>query len=313
LGAEIPPYLPTISGALESALFSAKIKWRFVMSRHQDQFILNLPLDESLAACRSAANGPGWRLTREADTALACMEIPQPGLGFTSPAQVDIGLTSTDDNATRVTLRGSNFGLGPIQSNHVRKQVQLLRQQIEHAGAPAREPNAPATYSRSVVVNGERVSDEELAQLEQKGVRVSDGRYWYDRACGAWGLEGGPTVGFILPGLSVRGPLRADASNGNTGVFINGRQLHLQDVAGLRSLAGTVLPGRWWVDAQGNFGMEGGGLMGNLWLLAQMRRTTVGSGSSHISSSGVTVGGEGGFVYAQGRDALGNPFSVYSG
>jgi hypothetical protein len=285
------------------------------MSSQRDEFTLKLALAECLTVCLSAANGPGWRMTRQSETSLACVEIPQPGLSFSNPAQVEIALADAGSNATRITLRGSNFGFGPIQSNHVKQQVQALRQLIECAAGQARAPASPKTSTRSVVVNGEYLSDEELAQLERNSVRVYDGRYWYDRACGAWGLEGGPTVGFILPGLSLGGPLRAEASGGNTGVFINGRQLHAQDVMALQELAGMVLPGRWWVDAQGNFGMEGDGQMGNLWVLAQMRRGAAAGGrsASYTSASGVTVGGEGGFVYAQGRDALGNYFSASSG
>ncbi|MFO1410301.1 MAG: hypothetical protein U1F06_07990 [Steroidobacteraceae bacterium] len=45
------------------------------------------------------------------------------------------------------------------------------------------------------------------------------------------GPEGGPTAGFTAPGMNL-GALPADASRGNTGVFINGRELPMQDVAG---------------------------------------------------------------------------------
>jgi hypothetical protein len=239
------------------------------------------------------------------------MEIVQPGLSFTNPARVDITLASAGDNVTRIALRASNIGFGPLQSGHVKRQVQALRVQIEQAAGRANEPAAARTYSQAVVVNGERVSDEELVELIG-GVRIKDGRYWYDRSSGAWGFEGGPTAGFVLPGLVFRGPLRADASNGNTGVFINGRQLHAQDVSALQQWVGLVMPGRWWVDGQGNFGLEGFGQMGNLWLLAQHKATPQ-SGSRQSTSGSMTVGGEGGFVYAQGRDALGNYIGAYSG
>jgi hypothetical protein len=57
-------------------------------------------------------------------------------------------------------------------------------------------------------------------------------------------------------------------------VFANGRELHPVDVAGLQELVGTVLPGRWWVDASANYGMEGGPPVGNLLALAQARKRT---------------------------------------
>ncbi len=97
--------------------------------------------------------------------------------------------------------------------------------------------------------------------------RIPPGAYWYDTLCGAWGLEGGPCRGLIQAGLTLGGPLRADASNGNTGVFINGRQLHLLDVLALQQIT-MVMPGRYWVDASGNAGFEGGPAMVNLWALA---------------------------------------------
>lgn len=281
------------------------------MSSHQEVFVLHLPPAISRASCLSAAGGVGWRITAQADTALSCKEIAQPGLSFANPVQIDITLTRASDNDTHVVMRGSNFGFGPLQSSHVRRQVQALRQQIEQAADRATGPAAAPNHANAVVVNGERLGDDELAALPA-GVRVADGRYWYDRVCGAWGFEGGPTAGFVMPGLVLGGALRADASSGNTGVFINGRQLHAEDVSALRQLLGQVLPGRWWVDAQGNFGLEGCAESGNLWLLAQQRSSNSSSGSSHSSSS-MTVGGEGGFVYAQGRDALGNYIGATSG
>jgi hypothetical protein len=126
--------------------------------------------------------------------------------------------------------------------------------------------------TRSVLVNSVRLSDATVKGLEQKyRVVIQDGDYWYDRTSGAWGLQGGPTVGFTLAGLNLGGPLKSDASAGNTGVFINGRQLHQYDVVALMQL-GPVYQGRYWVDANGYFGFEGGPALGNLWLAAQAAR-----------------------------------------
>lgn len=134
-------------------------------------------------------------------------------------------------------------------------------------------PNATAAVpprSRSVEVNRVLLDDSILALLERgSGTRIQDGAYWYDKLCGAWGICGGPCLGLIQPGLPLGGTLMPDASNGNTGVFVNGRQLHVLDVVALQQIT-MVLPGRYWLDAQGNFGYEGGPLMGNLMSLAQL-------------------------------------------
>jgi hypothetical protein len=40
-----------------------------------------------------------------------------------------------DPGMSRVTIGGSNFGFGPIQSSHVRGKVMTLRQRIEQMAA----------------------------------------------------------------------------------------------------------------------------------------------------------------------------------
>ena len=65
------------------------------------------------------------------------------------------------------------------------------------------------------------------------------------------------------------------------------------DVAGLQQLLGAVWPGRWWVDAQGNYGLEGGPPLGNLVAIAQAHRAS-GAGGKHAWSKhyeGVTPRG----------------------
>jgi hypothetical protein len=154
---------------------------------------------------------------------------------------------------------------------------------------------------RQVVVNRVRISDQDLRAFEQRWhTSVRDGNYWYDRVSGAWGLEGGPTAGWIAPGLGLGGPLRADASSGNTGVFINGRELHLLDVQALMQIV-QVQRGSWWVDAQGNFGPEGGPVWGNLVAMAQQRGR--GKSWSAYSSDGHSfIGGDGNCTYFNSHD-----------
>ncbi len=140
------------------------------------------------------------------------------------------------------------------------------------AGSAAAPAAVAVAQSRSIIVNAVRLADATVKGLEQKyRISLKDGDYWYDRASGAWGLHGGPTAGFTVAGLDIGGPLRSDASAGNTGVFVNGRQLHQYDVIALMQL-GPVYQGRYWVDANGNFGLEGGPALGNLWAAAQAAR-----------------------------------------
>jgi len=168
----------------------------------------------------------------------------------------------------------------------------------------------------SISINGTVLTTTEIQAIEQQyGVQLAEGQYWYDRNCGAWGIEGGPTLGFVMPGISVGGPLRANSSGGNTNVFINGRELHYQDVLGLQQL-GPVLPGRYWVDAYWNCGYEGGPALFNLALLMRARSSGNQGGpwsytTKHFTNN-TTVGGDGaGFMYVSGKDHHGDSYSYF--
>jgi hypothetical protein len=140
---------------------------------------------------------------------------------------------------------------------------------------PIRQLNAAA--SSVVFCNGQRLADETVLALERGyHVRVRPGAYWYDRMTGAWGYWGGPVAGVIMPGLNLGGPLAENASNGNTGIFINGRQLHQRDVWVLRQIM-MPLPGRYWMNAAGTFGAVGGPPISNIyWLAAAASRRSGG-------------------------------------
>lgn len=168
----------------------------------------------------------------------------------------------------------------------------------------------------SISINGTVLTTNEIQAIEQQyGVRLAEGKFWYDRYCGAWGIEGGPTLGFVMPGIAFGGELRADSSGGNTNVFINGRELHYQDVLGLQQL-GPVMPGRYWIDAYWNCGFEGGPALFNL---AQLMRANSGGNQggawSHTTkgfTDNTTVGGDGaGFMYVSGKDHNGDSYTYF--
>jgi hypothetical protein len=184
------------------------------------------------------------------------------------------------------------------------------------APAAAERPTAPA---RAVHVNRVALDAKEIAALEQTyRVRILDGRYWYDKVSGAWGMEGGPALGQIHPGLKFGGTLRADASGGGqgrlTGVFINGRELHPRDVAALQQIT-LVIPGRYWVDAQGNGGYEGGPAIFNLYVLAQQAARSRGGSSWYYGNSltNTYAGSSGGCTYVMGSSAGSSSWSASSG
>jgi hypothetical protein len=145
---------------------------------------------------------------------------------------------------------------------------------------PPTTTERPATAEWKVVVNGQRLSAAQLRSLQRTpGSALADGRYWYDATSGAWGAVGGPLAGFLAPGLDLPGPMPADASGGGTGRFANGRELHPQEVRALAQCLGAAPPGRYWLDALGNLGLEGGPFLLNLLAAARPAGGTAGAGS----------------------------------
>lgn len=262
---------------------------------------------------------------------------PRPGLPSTQVVFRGDGTAFFMDEPAAYTLRGSELILTAdgeswvyalsLQGNEMRisggdldEPLVLVRSETTASGSPdTGKPRAataggtvqakPGSGGHNVVINGMRLTEARVEELERGyGVRIQDGRYWYDRMCGAWGMEGGPALGVIAANLDLGGPLRPDASGGGTGVFINGRQLHMQDVAGLQQIT-PVQPGRYWLDAQGNFGYEGVPVaVGNLLALVRSR----GGGSRpwmyRSEMTGIGAGGDGETTYVMGKD-----FSVIVG
>jgi hypothetical protein len=155
-----------------------------------------------------------------------------------------------------------------------------------------------AAFATDVVVNGVPLKESVHKSLEREyGVPIKPGRYWYDNVSGVWGREGGPGAGQIHAGLKLGGPIRRDASKGHTGVIVNGRELHALDVAALQRCL-VVVPGSYWVLANGVGGVEGGPPQFNLAALC-------GGGPSGGSSTTCEDYGGGRFNCSNQRTGIG--------
>ena len=180
------------------------------------------------------------------------------------------------------------------------------------ATVAAEEPAMNVPAASLVVVNGRALTEDQLAAFEQTyGRRPVAGRWWYDAGSGMFGAEGQGAAGFMYPGHDL-GPLAADASKGNTGVFINGRQLVVAEVQYLMFLVGGgVMPGRYWLDGQMNWGYEGNPYpAGNLRQLAAARGPGGGGGENNwsglVGSGNWDEGGSRGYVSIPGVGPIGS-------
>jgi len=147
--------------------------------------------------------------------------------------------------------------------------------------------------SGDVIINGKSFTQRHKDEFVQRyGVAPIPGSYWYDTRSGLWGLAGQAAAGFLFAGHDY-GALAANASNGDTGVFLNGREMPQGEVLVFASLVGPILPGRYWLDGQGSYGYEGMAIpVGNLYVMA-----------AAASSGG---GGGGGDNFWSSRFARGN-------
>jgi hypothetical protein len=109
-----------------------------------------------------------------------------------------------------------------------------------------------------VIINGIVLTDEQISEIEQTySVKPLPGDYWYDTYSGLFGVVGYPAFGFMFAGHEY-GEMDSNASHGDVGVFVNGRELPQLEWAVWSQLLGYIIqPGRYWLDENGNAGYEG--------------------------------------------------------
>ena len=163
-------------------------------------------------------------------------------------------------------------------------------------------PNAPALQeSTGVFVNQKELSAEQMQDLLRLyGSAPPKGRYWYDQRSGLFGYWGYESAGYIRPGHNF-GELSPRASNGDTGAFLNGREINMTEARYFQSIFGVAYQGRFWLDgATGNMGIEGNPTpLANLILAVRQAQQRGQNGGYHWrDGSGSVVSSEGNCTFA---------------
>lgn len=242
-----------------------------------------------------------------------------------------IGFMAAFDESLKFTIRFSHNNLlvtlldpEDVQSGYNDASETLMFQPLDLKAA--KRQNKPSIPERSksnethgknkVIINGIVLSEKQIAELgKMYNIKPLPGNYWYDTQSGLYGVMGYPAYGFMRAGHGY-GKLQRSASNGNTGVFVNGRELPASEWAVWSQLLGYRIPqGRYWLDGNGNAGYEGNPIPTvNLYAAAQ-RNSSSGSGqggdnfwSSRFSAGNYDSGNQRGYVSVPGYGPVGYGF-----
>ncbi|KAJ4950826.1 hypothetical protein NE237_027658 [Protea cynaroides] len=135
------------------------------------------------------------------------------------------GEASKEEDQPRVSKGGESFFAGLIKKSFW--DFSRSSQTVENGNA-------------NVSINGHPIPDRLLRKAEKLAGPIQPGQYWYDFRAGFWGVIGQPCLGIIPPFIEeFNYPMPQNCAGGNTGVFVNGRELQQKD---LDLLAGRGLP-----------------------------------------------------------------------
>ncbi|PIN19597.1 hypothetical protein CDL12_07722 [Handroanthus impetiginosus] len=140
----------------------------------------------------------------------------------------------------------------------------------------AKSHNAKEFVPGDIFVNGKPLTSRELIMLlrgPHPPKKLKPGNYWYDKHTGFWGKQGQRPSQIISAHLNLGGFLEPHASNGNTLVYVNGREITKVELRVLRAVGVKCnRDTHFWIYEDGSY-LEEAGLptRGSIWDKAGMK------------------------------------------
>ncbi|XP_051119350.1 uncharacterized protein LOC127243401 [Andrographis paniculata] len=135
-------------------------------------------------------------------------EISLNGISNSYVSQNSVG---TDKDHSNGKKGGKSFFAG------------LIKRGFKDFGQPSR--------GAEVFINGHLIPDHAVKRAERLAGQIQPGDYWYDKKAGFWGVMGHPCLGIIMPNIEeFNYPMPENCAAGDTGVYVNGRELNQRDL-----------------------------------------------------------------------------------
>ncbi|KAF5951675.1 hypothetical protein HYC85_009619 [Camellia sinensis] len=160
-------------------------------------------------------------------------------------------VSSPVHESRRGTLGKCSWGLKQLLTDLNVKQIMRAEISCEANQLP----------SEVVYVNGKPLCHEELVRLQtcpNPPKKLKPGMYWYDKISGFWGKEGQKPCQIISAQLEVGDSIKRNASNGNTNILINNREITKAELWMLQ-WSGILCEGNLhlWLSKDGSYQEEG--------------------------------------------------------
>jgi hypothetical protein len=102
-----------------------------ISSKYDETFVISVSSDEAIMICKKALANIGYRIMNETSRSITCKEQTTFTMARTTWfAEIEMSLSETI-GGTKILMNRSIFGLGPIQSGHLKGEVQRLKNLIE--------------------------------------------------------------------------------------------------------------------------------------------------------------------------------------